>query len=543
MLKNDTHNKTSTADYSSSINLLNQYKEILDESAIVSKTDAKGVIIYVNDTFCEISGYKREELLGKTHNIIRDLNNHSHIYKNMWNTIKDKKIWKGTIKNIAKTGKAYYVKSVIMPILNDTKEIVEYIAARTDVTELVEKENIIKHQYKDKLTRLRNREALIHDLSLVDDYSVLLLINIDRFSDINSYFGYDVGDSLLKQFSRNINTEESSSLYRISGDEFAVLCPKKELNEELRFDIHKLIANLESKKFLIKSNEISTLVSCGVAYAKNDVVYKLSHIAIKESKISNKKVVFYNDEKSLHNKTKENIEIIHTIKHALEEDRFIPYYQGIVDNKTKKIVKYEALIRLKNEDGSIVSPYFFLEHSKKAKLYDKLTQIMIIKAFQKFSNLNYKFSINLCIQDIESDATKKVLVDNLIAHKCGDRVVLEIVESEGIENFDELIVFIKEIKKFGCQIAIDDFGTGYSNFSYLSKLNVDYIKIDGSLIENIDTDITQRITVESILHFAKSLNIQTIAEFVETQSIYEVLVELGVDFSQGYLFSKPSEDL
>jgi len=118
-------------------------------------------------------------------------------------------------------------------------------------------------------------------------------------------------------------------------------------------------------------------------------------------------------------------------------------------------------------------------------------------------------------------------------------LIVEIVESEGIESFDEVFLFVEALRAYGCRIAIDDFGSGYSNFSYLSKINIDFIKIDGSLIKDIDKDENQRIVVESILHFAKAQGIKTIAEFVENKEIFDILVELGVDFSQGFFFSKP----
>lgn len=544
MLKH-LNSDSSFTDLESSLNLLNQYKAIIDESSIVSKTDAKGIITYVNDAFCKTSGYEREELLGYSHNKIRHPDNEKAIYKEMWSQIKDKKIWKGTIKNLAKSGEEYYVKSVIMPILDNKNSIVEYIAARTDVTELIKKDKIIKKQYTDELTGLKNRTALISDLSQKDEEATLVLINIDRFSDINDYFGYSVGDKVLQEMAKKIKRffPKDAEFYRISGDEFAVLCGDVEVGPKQNENIKKLISNLEKGKYEIQNYNISLILSCGVAHGKKSEIYKLSHIAIKERIRTNQKVVFYNENLALHDQTKKNIEVIDSIKSAIDEDRFIPFYQGIVDNKTRKIVKYEALIRLKEKDGQIISPFFFLEHSKKAKLYNELTKVMIEKSFKKFADLKYKFSINLCLQDIECDQTKQVLIENLEKYKCGNRLILEIVESEGIENFKELSLFIKEMKKYGCKIAIDDFGTGYSNFSYLTKLDIDYIKIDGSLVNKIDTDITQRITVESILLFAKKMNIKTVAEFVENESIYNTLNELGVDFSQGYLFSKPSEEL
>jgi diguanylate cyclase (GGDEF)-like protein len=460
----------------------------------------------------------------------------------MWKTISSKNIWNGTMKNLAKDGSTYYVKSVIMPILDDVGDIVEYIAARTDVTELIRQDEIIKQQFIDELTGLQNRSSMQHKLStLLHQYSTLILINIDRFSNINDYFGYEEGDKVLKAFALELN-KRHSEVFRISGDEFAILC-EHELDSQTKNETVDMLVELESSEFDITDNKISLLLSCGVAYGHKSELYKLAHIALKENRVSNDRVVFYNDNENLSKQISENIKVISNIKTALKEDRFVPVFQAIVDNKTRKISKYECLIRLKESNGTLISPFFFLEHSKKAKLYTKLTKIMIKKSFLKFANEPHEFSINLSLQDIDNYKVINVLMEYLEKYKCGSRVVLEIVESEGIENFDELQVFIKQVKKYGCKIAIDDFGTGYSNFSYLAQLNVDYIKIDGSLVKDIDKDESQLTIVESILHFAKKMNIKTIAEFVENENIYNKLNELGVDFSQGYLFSTPQEEL
>ena len=545
MLKSLTHLVNISQDeLDHSINILNQYKNILDESCIVSKTDANGIITYVNDAFCAISGYSQEYLMGQRHEIIQQEQNDSKKIDELWNTIKSKKIWRGRINNISKDGNEYYVKSVAMPILNDNGDIVEFISASTDVTELIKKDKIIKKQLTDKLTGLQNREALLEALEIKNEQSTLALINIDRFSDINDYFGYQVGDKVLQNIAKIMQkTIKIGSTYRLSSDEFAVLYLNKIMNPKIIAEIASLTENIENTNLKIDGHKILPIISCGLSSGINQDIYQFSHIAIKESKVNSKKIVIYNECEYLQTQTKNNIEMIDTIKTGIKEDCFLPFYQGIVDNKTKKIVKYEALIRLKHRDGSIAYPGSFLNHAKKSKLYSKLTQIMIEKTFQKFEKLEYEFSINLCLQDILSTTTKNVLFENLKKYKCGNRVVIEIVESEGIENFQELDLFIKEVKKFNCKLAIDDFGTGYSNFRYLTKLNIDYIKIDGSLVNNIDTDMSQRATVESILLFAKNMNIKTIAEYVETQSIFNTLVQLGIDYSQGYLFSEPCEEL
>ncbi|WP_310440563.1 EAL domain-containing protein [Sulfuricurvum sp.] len=540
-LKSLTHLVNATQnELDESIRILDQYKMVLDESAIVSKTDKRGIITYANDAFCKVSGFSREELVGKAHNVGRHPDNPKQLFKDMWKTIKSGKVWKDTFKNLTKDGNDYYVKSVIAPIFDDEGNIIEYISARKDVTDLVKKEEIIQRQLKDPLTNLKNRTALLNDLESAGGDVTLMLLNIDRFSTINDYFGYEIGDQLLKLFAERLQeTAGREYLYRISGDEFVILYVEKAFDNILRNHMITYLNNLENFKYNVGGYDISLHVSAGIAYATYSDVYNLAHMAFKEAKEQQVKLIFFNDNTALTEKTRNNIWMVNKIKLAIEEDRIVPYFQGIVDNTTRQIVKYEALIRLVESNGAVLSPYWFLEHAKKSKLYDILTRIMIEKTFAVFEHNGYEFSLNLTVQDIVTDETRKFLYHMLESSSAAKRVVFEIVETEGIVNYEEVIAFIKRVKQYGCKIAIDDFGTGYSNFSYLSKLDVDYIKIDGSLIKNINQDNDHLFTVESILFFAHRKGIKTIAEFVEDESIFAKMVELGIDYSQGYLFSTP----
>jgi len=164
---------------------------------------------------------------------------------------------------------------------------------------------------------------------------------------------------------------------------------------------------------------------------------------------------------------------------------------------------------------------------------------MIEKSFSFFTNRNDDFSINLSIDDILNEATHRFIFDALERFDVADRVIFEILESEGIENFETMHRFIASVKLLGCRIAIDDFGTGYSNFVYMLELNVDYIKIDGTLIKNIDTDQSSLIIVEAIVAFTKKLGIETIAEFVHSKEVYDKVVSLGIDYCQGYYLDEP----
>ncbi len=231
------------------------------------------------------------------------------------------------------------------------------------------------------------------------------------------------------------------------------------------------------------------------------------------------------------------------LKKALENDRIVPYYQAIFNINTNKIEKYEALVRLIDEDGSIVSPFYFLNIAKKSKQYLKLTKQVIKKSFEYFKDKDYEFSVNLTLEDIKNKNISSYIIEMLKEYKIASKVVFEIVESEGIEDFDQINNFLDRARELGCKIAIDDFGSGYSNFEYLIKLNADYIKIDGSLIKDILIDKSNQEIVVTIIDFAKRQGFKTIAEFVSNEEIFNKVKELGIDYVQGYYISEPNPNI
>jgi PAS domain S-box-containing protein/diguanylate cyclase (GGDEF)-like protein len=521
-----------------SLILLEGYKKALDESSIVSKTDLKGIITYVNNNFCEISGYKKEELVGQNHNIIRHPDTEKDFFKHLWQTINNKKVFKGVIKNKKKNDQAYYVNSTIIPILDKNNDILEYIAIRNDITSLFEKDELIYEQFTDELTSLPNRQKLLKDLkNLVNPK--LAIINIDRFKDINNSYGIEIGDEILKRFAKRLMIFKSTNLniYRISGDIFAFLAFGNFKIEELRKTSINLITLCDRESFIIEDNSFDISFTIGMADS-NEKLLTHAEIALFWAKKINIDIGVFDEQMPIYRELKKNIKLTKDIKQALKDDSILMYGQKIINNKTKEI-KYETLMRMKLPNGNILSPFIFLEHAKKARLYPMMTNKMIEKSCEYFKNKDTIFSINLMIEDIKNEKTVNFLFTKLMETNLANRVILEIVESEGIEKFEEVGDFIKKAKALGCQVAIDDFGTGYSNFEYIIKLNVDFLKIDGSLIKNIHINDNVRLTVSTIVNFAKVLGIQTVAEYVHCKEVQDVVESLGIDFSQGYLFHEP----
>lgn len=535
---------------SSNINLTNtlqqldRYKKVLDHHNIVTKTDLNGIITYSNDKFCQVSGYTREELIGQTHSLVRDPDVNLNVYKEMWGLLTQKKIWRGILKNQHKDGSAYYLDTYIAPMFNEFGDIVEYIAVRHDITELVEKrENLERIAKTDSLTGLGNRFALVSTLSSVE-HPALALIDIDHFSEINDFYGQRIGDDVIKELSNILKSISSvkMNLYRLGSDVFALMCDH--INREIFLTIlHEIAAKIRLKPLLIDEKLIPLDTTIGISFEQSDKIFATAEMALTIGKKRKHPFMIYADEFSLEKEYENNIHWALKIKKAIEDDRIEIHYQPIAINNTGMIQKYEVLVRLIDEDGTIISPYEFLDIAKKSKQYHSITKKVIEKAFKKFEMEKVSFSINLTIEDILSVDCNSYffsMIDNYDVH---GRVIVELVESEGIENFEEVTSFITRAKKHGCKIAIDDFGTGYSNFEYLLRLKPDFIKIDGSIIKQIHKDEDSLEVVKTIVDFAKRTGIKTIAEFVSDENIHNMVKSLDIDYSQGYYIGKPKAQL
>jgi len=239
------------------------------------------------------------------------------------------------------------------------------------------------------------------------------------------------------------------------------------------------------------------------------------------------------------NEYENNLKISNVVRYAVNDSKIVPYFQPIVDNKTSHIHKYECLARLLDENNNVISPTLFIPIAKRIKVYNFVTKIIIEKSFKVFETNNYEFSINLSMEDIMNSEMFHFILEKLKHSNASSRVIFEILESEAVQDFNKIARFINEIKRYGAKIAIDDFGAGYSNFSYLIKMNVDFLKIDGSLIKNIDTDKNSCLVVETIVDFANKLGIKTIAEFVHSSTVMDKVKEMGIDYSQGYHIDEP----
>jgi len=515
------------------LRLLEQYQDIVDRSSIISKTNLKGIITYVNDEFCKVSGYSREELVGQNHNIVRAKDVPKSVFENLWITIRDKKeTWYGTIKNRTKYGELYYVNASVRPIINQYGEIEEYIALRTLVTNII-------HPKKQLLDFIKLTKNPIVILIKINDFNYIQnLLNIEQIEEIEQNFATE----LLKQQS---NRFRFSKIYHLDRGEFALTQDMNSCEysvEKIIDSIHQFQQNINQKKIGIEIESIKFNLSIiiSLAYGKN--AFENAQLGLKKLKISKKNFIIENNSYSLQRaESLKEIEILKMLQDAIESYNIISYFQPIVNNKTKEIEKYESLVRLIDGKKNILSPYFFLESSKKSQYYAKITSIVLKNSFKALEETNMNISINFSALDIERAETREIFFKFLEEYRDeAHRIILELVEDEEIKEFEVIKEFIKGVKEYHVQIAIDDFGTGYSNFQRILEYRPDFIKIDGSLIKNIENNQLSLDIVTTIVSFAKKQKIQTIAEFVENEETYKYLCKLGVDYSQGYYFGKPT---
>jgi len=535
--------KSKTLELRKKIQDLNSYKQTLDDSSIVSITDKNGVIKYVNNSFVNVSGYTREELIGKSHSIVKHPETRDKTIKDMWATIKNKKAWKGILKNQKKDGGYYVIDITIEPILDGNGEIIEYIAARHDITAIYDKQlEIERLALYDTLTGVGNRTKLIQDIKK-NEHSFMAIYDINRFSEINDFFGHDTGDFILKEVSGKLKRliSDEGEIYRYSGDRFALVSTS--LDEDIfLLKVLNIQAEIKKSHFYYEDKNIPIQTSVAISFEDKSHIIQSVDIALSELKKRRSEFLIYSKSLGLEEEIEKNLEWSSKLKIALQEDRVVPFFQPILNNKTRRIEKYEALVRLIDSDGSVVSPIMFLGVAKRTKQYLEITKRVIKKSFEVFKDNDFEFSINLTMEDIVNDEIIEILED-IVKDRYKNRVLFEIVESEGIENIEKVTKFIMKSKECGCKIAIDDFGTGYSNFEYLIKMSPDCIKIDGSMIKDIDIDIDREEIVKTIIDFAKKRGLKTIAEFVSSKEIFDKVVELGIDYSQGYYIGVPKGEL
>lgn len=523
-------------------------------------TDFKSKILSVNRAFSRITGYRKDEVIGKKPSILKSGIHDKNFYIDMWDSLKHNLSWQGEIWNKRKNGEIYPEWLSIAKVFNPKYNEEFYIAIFTDVTSLKEADKkLYFYANHDVLTKLANRvqfeaylKSNIESCKRRNDKLALFFIDLDKFKDINDTYGHSVGDDMLRTVAKRLeqSIRKEDFIARLGGDEF-VLIIKDVKNEDDMLHLAKKINDNVKEPIQIADKVFFMSLSIGIAIFPehgNDCedLIKFADAAMYETKEAGRNgVTLYNQ--SMTEKVSQKLTMQNELRIAIQKDEFLMYYQPVIDINSKKIVGAEALVRWEHKERGILTPINFISFIDESGMNIEFGQLIIKKVLSdiqvinsKLDNKDFKVSINISAEHFFRNTFVSELIeyckDFLIEPK---QVELEFLETHIMKNSNVSIKKIEELNKNGFTMAIDDFGTGYSSLSYLKNFKVDKLKIDQSFIKDFIEDNNDKAIVEAIINLGNTFNLKVQAEGVETQEHQDLLLKLDCTLAQGYYYNKP----
>ncbi|GAA6183788.1 EAL domain-containing protein [Aliiglaciecola sp. NS0011-25] len=534
-------------------------KGAIDEHAIVSIADVAGRITYVNDKFCAISGYDREELLGHNHKIVKSDEHPDEFFVDLWKTISSGQAWHGEIKNTNKTGSDYWVKTTIVPTLDDKGKPFQYVGIRTEITDRKQAEEKLKLvAHYDALTNLPSRVLLADRLNHAmvqcqrrNNSLAVAFMDLDGFKAVNDLYGHYVGDELLVEVAQRMKEalREGDTLARIGGDEFIAVMVDLE-NIEDSESVLKRLLKAAAAPVTLGDAVMQISASIGVSFypqddADADLLMRHADQAMYFAKQAGKNRYQFFDT-TQDNAMKIRQQSIGDVCSALGRREFVLHYQPKVNMRTGDVIGVEALIRWQHPTRGIVPPLDFLPaiegHAISLELSEWVIDTALIQISQwRSMGLDLSVSVNISAYQLQQGNFTTRITALLEAHPEVDPhyLELEVLESSELSDISQLLNTMSACHELGVCFALDDFGTGYSSLTHIKRLPAYLIKIDQSFVRDMLEDVDDLAIVESVIGLAKTFKREVIAEGVETIEHGAALLRLGCELAQGYGIARP----
>lgn len=531
--------------------------ESTEEGIII--TDAKTRILAVNPAFTKITNYSAAEAIGQPVNFRRSGNHDKAYYQSLWHALTTVGTWRGEIWNCRKNGEAYPEWMTISAIFDSEGKISNYASVFSDISSIkLAEEQLAFLAHYDPLTELPNRLLLNDRLSHAIERAArsekklaLLFMDLDGFKDINDTFGHPMGDELLKQVTKRLQKylHQGDILARLGGDEFVLVVENFSLIDELEPVARKLLSIL-SEPFVLDGHELFIGASIGISLYPDDgseadtLIRNADSAMYRAKEAGRNNHQFYTRE--LTQAVAERLALESELRYALERDEFQLYYQPQVELRSGRIIGVEALIRWQSSQRGMVAPDKFIPLAEKSGLILSIGEWVLREACRQMMQWREegyelaRISVNVSALQIQrgklTEMVTQVLVQTGLEAECLD---LEITESVLMSNPKEVIELLEDLRSLGLSLAVDDFGTGYSSLSYLKRFPINTLKIDQAFVRDIPDDSNDKAIARAIIALGDSLQLDTLAEGVETEAQRDFLLRAGCEYAQGYLYSRP----
>jgi diguanylate cyclase (GGDEF)-like protein/PAS domain S-box-containing protein len=524
-------------------------------SSMVVITDTAGYIEYCNPAFCKVTGYSRAEVIGNPISILKSGFTTPSAYQDLWNTLTQGKAWEGEFLDRKKNGDLYWAMEYMAPMRDELGLVTHYVAVSHDITDLKNSEETIKRlAFYDPLTELPNRALFKERLEQALYYAkrsgtlfAVMYLDLDRFKYINDTLGHVFGDKLLIAVGRRLSgvLREGDTVARLGGDEFAIILPGLDQPENAG-TVAESITRAMNQPFEVAGYNLFVTASIGISlYPLNHVeieqLIKMADTALYKVKDSGRNnYEYYSDISNA--MTVEHLSLETSLRYAVERHELAVHYQPKFELADERLCGLEALLRWRHPTLGPIPPDRFIPIAEETGLISAIGEWVVrdvcrqIKTWEK-DGIRLPVAVNLSARQFRE---KKLLatIDAILAETGVDPAYLEfeITETTVMNNPEQTVNILREMKTRGLKLSIDDFGTGYSSLSHLKRFPVDALKIDRSFVRDIDSDQDDASIVRAVIVLAHSLGLAVIAEGVETREQLAFLREQQCDQVQGFWF-------
>jgi len=522
-------------------------------------TDMAGVIESVNPAFARVTGFELDEVVGKSPSILSSGRHDGTFYKEMWEKIERDGYWQGEIWNRRKNGEVYPELLTITSIHEEDGELTHYASLFSDISDLKESEEQIKHlAYFDPLTGLPNRRLVNDRLSMAIAHArrsgaslAVLFIDLDRFKRINDSLGHRVGDQVLREVAACLgeNIREDDTVARMAGDEFVVVLTDAARPEDAVHTARRIIDSL-IEPMVIEGNELVITCSIGISFyptdgETNESLIQNADTAMYRSKDQGRNSYhLYSPE--MNSRSLEHLVMESGLRKALEDGQLDLYYQPLVEVKSERVEGAEALLRWKHPELGYIAPSDFIPLAEETGLIVPIGEWVIrtacrqLKQWHDQGHSQFHLAINISVRQFQDDdfldAARAIINEESVDPT---QLTFELTESMLMDDALDGIKRLTAIREFGVSISLDDFGTGYSSLAYLRRFPINILKIDRMFIQDMDGDSSGRAIVSSVISLAHSLGLRVVAEGVETKHQLNYLCDESCDVIQGFYYGRP----